>query len=63
MVAKKLLEEETVSGKDFEDMYKKYMGIEVLCENEEENKETSKISQDENEVVENVETSNEKIEN
>ena len=28
IIAKKLLEEETISGKDFEDMYKKYMGIE-----------------------------------
>ena len=35
-VAKKLLEEETVSGKDFEDMYKKHMGIEEKFEVTEE---------------------------
>lgn len=47
MVSKKLLEEETVSGADFEAMYKKYMGIE---EKEEvtEVKEVSIDSEDKN---------------
>ena len=54
-VAKKLLEEETVSGKDFEDMYKKHMGIEEKFEvteevkTEEVNLETEEVN---SEVVE-----------
>ena len=54
-VAKKLLEEETVSGKDFEDMYKKHMGIEEKVEvteevkTEEVNLETEEVN---SEVVE-----------
>ena len=48
-----LLEEETVSGKDFEDMYKKHMGIEEKVEVTEEVK-TEEVKPEEvtSEVVE-----------
>ena len=55
LLLKKLLEEETVSGKDFEDMYKKHMGIEEKFEvteevkTEEVNLETEEVN---SEVVE-----------
>lgn len=54
MVSKKLLDEETVSGKDFEAMYKKHMGIEEKEEKEEkENLETKESSLNEDLCVEN----------
>ena len=56
MVAKKLLDEETISGKDFENMYKKHMGIEE--ENKEENKEEKDIKEEKD-----VEIKDEKINN
>ena len=52
IIAKKLLEVETISGKDFETMYNKYMGIEE--EKEETTEET--IFGEENTIEE---TSNE----
>lgn len=51
MVSKKLLEEETVSGKDFEEMYKKYMGIE---------EEVADVEQDNQEIETAVEDNSEK---
>lgn len=61
-VAKKLLEEETVSGKDFEDMYKKHMGIEEKVEVTEEVK-TEEVNLEPEEVTsEVVEETVEKVE-
>lgn len=48
MVSKKLLDEETVSGKDFESMYNKYMGIEeptIVEEVAQENIETTEVEE------------------
>ncbi len=60
IVSKRLLEEETVSGKDFEDMYNKYMGIEPTEEILEETVETQEVktqedSENENDVNQDTE--------
>lgn len=59
MVSKKLLDEETVSGKDFEAMYKKHMGLEEM----EENLETKESSLNEELCVENKDLEENKNEN
>lgn len=57
MVAKRLLDEETISGKDFEAMYKKHMGIEEESDEDKEKEEQKTEEQIKEETSESDATS------